>query len=130
MKGTGRYAQALQILGQPFDIPITVFSGAKARRGFFNKLIGHAQKGLAHVLAFQHLAPLLVDQFALLVHHIVIAQHVLSDLIVAAFNALLRVFDLFGQHAGFQRHIFFHTQLGDQRLNTLTAKQAHEVILK
>ena len=44
---------------------------------------------------------LAVDHAALLVHHVVVLQHVLTDLIVPAFHPFLGVFDLLGEHARF-----------------------------
>ena len=57
---------------------------------FFGQgVIGHAKNIALEGSVPQNLAALTIDDLALLVHYIVILQHVPADFVVAAFNALL-----------------------------------------
>ena len=53
----------------------------------------------ADILAIQHLSALTIDNLALLVHPVVVLQHVLADLEVAAFQLFLGAFQRVGDHA-------------------------------
>jgi hypothetical protein len=59
---------------------------------------GHVQDVLLHVHAVQHLAALLVDDLALLVHDVVVFQHGLTGLEVPGFHGGLGVFNGLGEH--------------------------------
>ena len=124
-------AQALQVLRQPLHVPIGVFVAVAAigRDGFLDELVRHLDDGFVHILTLEHLSALLVDLLALLIHDIVILKHVLTDLVVAGFDALLSVFNLTGEHLRFDRLILRQTHLLDQTADAFAAEQAHEVIL-
>src|SRR3954469_970615 len=59
--------------------------------------------GLAHVLALEHVVAVLVDDAALLVHHVVVLEHALADEEVLLFDLALGLLDLLRQQAGLDR---------------------------
>ena len=77
--------------------------------------------------AFQHLAALFVDDFALVVHHVVIFQHVLADFEVMAFHLLLRIFDVSGDDLRLDRLAFFPTAIDE--VEAFRAEEAHQFVL-
>ena len=79
----------------------------------------------------EHLAALAVDDLALLVHHVVVLQHVLADVVVAALDALLGVFDLLGEHAVLDGHVLVHAcSFSIMGRDAVGAEQAHQVVLQ
>ncbi len=124
-------AQAFQILRQAGQIPIGVVVAVAAvgRDGLFDKLVRHLDDGFVHIAAFEHLLALLIDLLALLVHHVVILKHVLTDFVVARLNALLSILNLSGEHLRFDRLVLSQTHLLNQAADAFTAEQAHQIIL-
>lgn len=61
-----------------------------------NEVVDHLIDILAQILAVEHLAALIIDDIALLVHNIVVFQNALTGLEVAAFNGLLGLLDSAG----------------------------------
>ena len=64
----------------------------------------------AEVLAVEHLLALLVDDLTLGIHDIVVFQHVLADLEVAALDVLLCVFNGVGEHLGIDGRVLVDTE--------------------
>ena len=124
-------AQTLQILRQALKVPIGVIVAVAAvgRNRFLDELVRHLDDGFVHVAALEHLLALLVDFLALLIHHVVILKHVLTDFVVARFNTLLGVLNLPGEHLRFDRLVLSQTHFLDQAADALTAEQAHQIIL-
>ena len=71
-----------------------------AANGILDPAVDHAADEVAHDLAVQDLAALLVDDLALGVHDVVVLQHVLTGLEVPGLHALLGVLDSAGEHLG------------------------------
>ena len=84
----------------------------------------------ADVLAVQDLAALAVDDLALLVHDVVVAQHVFADLEVAALQLLLGALDGGGDHPGLDGGVLVQAHRVHQVLHPLAAEQAHQVVLQ
>ena len=66
------------------------------------------------VFAGQDLAPLLVNHFPLLVHHIVILEDMFAYLEVVLLNLFLCVFDGTGHHSVLDGYIFFHAEFAHE----------------
>ena len=58
---------------------------------------------LGHVLALENVVAVLVDDLALLVHHVVVLEDALADEEVLLLDLLLGAFDLLGEHPGLDR---------------------------
>ena len=64
-----------------------------------HRVVDHAQEAVVHVHAQEHLAALAVDDLPLLVHHVVVAKHVLASVEVGHLHPLLGALDLLGDEA-------------------------------
>ena len=84
----------------------------------------------AQILAVKHLTALLVDDLPLDVHHVVVFQHALTRLIVAALHGLLRVFDRAGENFCVDGRVLVDAERLHHVLHPLRAEQPHDVILK
>ena len=84
----------------------------------------------ADVLAVQHLVALAIDDLALLVHDVVVAQHVFADLEVAALQLFLGALDGGGDHPGLDGGVLVQAHGVHQVLDPLASKQAHQVVLQ
>ena len=65
----------------------------------------HVDRPLAQILALHYLDTPGVDHLALLVHNLVVLEHVLADLGVANFDVVLSPLDGLGDHAVFDRDV-------------------------
>ena len=91
---------ALIVAAQRTKIPLVLYiTGKELGAAGINVLPQHLVHLGADVLTVQHLAALAIDDLALLVHHVVVLQHVLADLEVAAFQLFLGAFQRIGDHA-------------------------------
>ena len=89
----------------------------------------HGLDVLLQILAVEHLTALLVDDLTLDVHHVVVFQHVLSGLEVAALNGLLRVLDRAGEDPGVDGRILVDAERLHHVHNALGAEQTHDIVL-
>ena len=89
----------------------------------------HGLDVLLQILAVEHLAALLVNDLTLDIHHVVVFQHVLSGLEVAALNGLLRVLDRAGENFGVDGRILVDAERLHHVHNALGAEQAHDIVL-
>ena len=85
---------------------------------------------IALVLALEHFAPPRIDGLALLVHHVVVLEHVLAGFEMLGLDGLLRCFDALGDQAGFDRHVLLHAELEHERLHAVPAENPHQVVLQ
>ena len=81
------------------------------------------------VFALEHGLTLGVDDGALLVHHVVVLQHVLANLIVTGFDGLLRGAHALGDGLGLDRLAFFHA-LGHDLGHQLGVEQTHQIVFQ
>ena len=81
------------------------------------------------ILALEHGLTLRVDDAALLVHHVVILEHVLTDLEVARLDGLLRGAHALGHALGLDR-LALGQALGHHTRHELCVEQTHEVVLE
>ena len=82
------------------------------------------------VLTVQHHLALFVDDLALLVHDVVVLQHLFTDGKVGGFQLLLGALDGVGNELVLDGHILFQAQAVHQVLHALTAEDAHQVIFQ
>jgi len=112
---------ALHHLGEPLHVPLfrILFRWAVDGERRFHQAPHHVVDIFREVLASEDSATMLVDNLALLVHHVVVFEQLFADLEVVSFDLLLRVGDGAGDHAVFDRHAFFHAQLEHELRYTL-----------
>jgi hypothetical protein len=93
----------------------------------------HGANAFGKVFAQQYAAALAVDDFALLVHYVVVAQNVFTRFKVHGFHALLRGFDLLCEHPHFETDLLLHLGGSEpvKRIgHAIAAEPAHELIFK
>ena len=93
-------------------------------------LVDHLADLLVQVGAFQHLAPLGVDDLALPVQHVVVLQDVLADLEVLLLDLGLRGADGAGDDLGFDRHVRRDVEPVHDRADPLGVEQPHQVVFQ
>ncbi len=81
-------------------------------------------------MAFEHGTALGVDHRALLVHDVVVLEHVLAGLVVVRFYLLLRALDARGEDARFDRRVIVDVEALHDAADTLAAEDAHQLIVK
>ena len=83
---------------------------------------------LGEVLALEDAAALVVDDHALLVHHLVVLEDVLADLEVLLLDLRLRALDRAGDHLRLDRHVVGQVQPGQQRLQGRAVEAPHQLV--
>ena len=84
---------------------------------------------LGEVLALEHSPALLVDDDALLVHHVVVLEDVLARDEVLLLDLLLRVLDLLREDLRLHRLVVRDLEALDDPVDPVAGEQAHEVVL-
>ena len=90
----------------------------------------HSVDGGGQVFSIEHLLPLLIDDAALGVHHVVIFQNILTDLEIAALHRFLRVFNRAGKHLCVNGRVLVNAETVHHIHDPLGAEQAHDVVLQ
>ena len=79
------------------------------------------------------LVAVLVDDLALLVHHVVVLEHALADEEVLLLDLLLGALDLLGEHLGLDRLLLAllggRAEAVEDLVDPVAGEQAHEVVL-
>src|SRR3954451_4421351 len=87
----------------------------------------------AHVAALEHLVAVLVDDLALLVHHVVVLEDALADEVVLLLDLALGVLDLLREHLRLDRLLLARLPHGpeavEDAVDAIAGEQAHEVVL-
>src|SRR5579885_527010 len=96
----------------------------------FDFVANHVQDALMHVGAFKYGATVGVDDFALFGDHVVVFDHVLTQIEVVTFDAGLGLFDETRDHAIFERHVLVHTHHLHDFSDALGCEAAHQFVLK
>ena len=113
-------------VGDAFRIPVQEFMGARGDY-FFQNIVNH----FARVFRGKHFIPVSVNDFALLVHYVVIVQHVLAPHVVALFHPFLGGFHGFVQETVFQRFTVGYAQAFHHLGHAFRrAEVAHQVVFK
>ena len=87
-------------------------------------------QAVAHVVGVDHLVAEAVNDFALLVHHVVVFQRAFAALEVLLFDPLLRRLDGFIEHEVLQFLAFLQPDPLHHLDDFVRAEQAHEVVLQ
>ena len=109
--------QTFQILVQKTEVPLLRKLTAYRNRNnnVVDQIIQHFHDIWLDIFSEQNLTALIVDNFSLLVHNVIILENVFSDLEVTAFYFFLRIFDRLGKHSCSNRFIlhskFLHNPL-------------------
>ena len=93
-------------------------------------MLYHREDVLAQILALEDLPALAVDDFALLVHHVVILEDVLADVEVARLDFLLRVLDRARDDGVLDRLVLLHAEAVHDARDAVRCKEAHQVVLQ
>ena len=80
--------------------------------------------------AVEQLVTRAVDRLALLVHHVVILEQVLTRFEVLRFNCFLRGLDAAADHLRLDGDAFFHAQALQQGRDPLLGEDAHQVVFE
>ena len=128
----GGQAQPVHIMAaQRGKIPVIgAVAVEEVLAGIVNGLAHHFMQLVGDVLAVQHGLALLVDDLALLVHHIVILQDLFADGEVGRLQLFLGALDGVGDELVLDGHIFFKAQRVHEILHPLAAENAHQVVLQ
>src|SRR5205823_8241698 len=78
----------------------------------------------------EHPTSLLVENFALAVHDVVIFDDVLADVEVVGFNLLLGVFDRLGDEAVLERDVLLKAEAVHQAGDARAAEAAHQLVFE
>ena len=88
---------------------------------------------VAHVLALEHAVAVLVDDLALLVHHVVVLEDALADEEVLLLDLALGVLDLLREHLRLDRLLVAllvdRTEAVEDAVDAVAGEEAHEVVL-
>ena len=76
---------------------------------FFYFVTHHTENTFMHIGTFENSTAISIDHFTLFGNHIVIIDHVLTNVEVVSLNSCLSLFYETRNHATFKRHIFVHT---------------------
>ena len=92
--------------------------------------MAHAGDGLVDRLVAHQLEPLLEDDRALVVHHVVVFEQVLADVEVARLDLLLRLFQRLVDPRMDDRLVFLQAQLLQHAVELVGAEDAHEIVFQ
>ena len=128
----GGQAQPVHIMAaQRGKIPVIgAVAVEEVLAGIVNGLAHHFMQLVGDVLAVQHGLALLVDDLALLVHHIVILQDLFADGEVGRLQLFLGALDGVGDELVLDGHVLLKAQTVHEILHPLTAENAHQVVLQ
>src|SRR5437867_813514 len=93
-------------------------------------VVGNTYQVFLLVFTFQQLLAQAVHRFALLVHDVVIFEHVFAVREVLAFNPLLGILDLLRDKARFDGNTFFHSQALHDPGDPVGSENPHQIIFK
>src|SRR5690606_6049748 len=85
---------------------------------------------IAQIGPGEHFSPLAIDDFSLLVHHVVVFKHALTDIKVIAFDTYLRLLDRLADHAMLDGLIFGDFGPRHHVLDTVAAEAFHQVVFE
>ena len=95
----------------------------------FNSVLDRFERGVAQVVTVEDLLTASVDDFALLVHHLVVLEDVLADLEVAVFDGALSPFDRLRHHLRFERHVVGEGAI-HHPVHGAGREQSHELVFE
>ena len=95
-----------------------------------DRVVAHARDGFVEVGGIHHLDALVEDGPALVVHHIVVFQEVLSNVEIAALDLLLGLLQSLVDPGVDDRLVLLEAELGQHRIHALGAEDAHQIVLQ
>ena len=104
--------------------------GHVATDQFIDRIGAHVANCLFKRLLRHHLAALLEDDLALVVHDIVVFQNVLAGVEVARLDLLLRLLERLVDPWMDDGLIFLETELHQHRIHAVGSENAHQIILQ
>lgn len=90
--------------------------------------LDHVHDDFLDVVGFQNFAALLVDDFALLVHDVVVLENDFAQVEVVAFDAFLRRFDRTRDHFALDRLVFFEAETLHHVQHVVRAETFHQLV--
>ena len=123
--------ESLQVLIHQIKIPFFRKLTAYGNRNYdaVNKVFHHFRDVGLDVVSEKNLAALVVNNLSLLIHNIVILKNIFTNFKVAAFYLLLCALYCLGKHSGSQS-FFLHSEFIHNALNSLSAEEAHQIVLQ
>ena len=92
--------------------------------------MAHAGDGLVHRVVAHQIEPLLEDDLALVVHHVVVFEQVLADVEVARLDLLLRLFQRLVDPGMDDRLVLLQPELLQHAVELVGAEDAHQVVFQ
>src|SRR5579862_3280568 len=130
LRGDLRLVQRGHRVRQRLEVPfLRVLLGRERVDGVLDHLVDPEVHLLRHVLALEHLPPLLVDAAAVPVEDVVVLEDVLAHDEVLLFDLLLRALDLPAEDLRLHRLVLRDLEALHDPLDAVAGEQAHEVVL-
>ena len=101
-----------------------------ARDKLSDRIVTHLADSLAEVVFMHQFDTLFEDHLALIVHHIVEFEEVLSDIEIAGFDFLLCFFECLVDPRVNYGFPFFETKLLQNRVHSVGSEYAHQIIVE
>ena len=126
------WSDLLESVGYPPDIPFFGVPGLHDYRIDYavDQFICHVLYIVRNILTIQHHAPLIVDDLALLVHYIIVLQHVFTYTEVFALDFLLSALYRSRKHSRLERLVLVHAYSFKYALHPFAAEKSHQVIFE
>ena len=120
----------LRAVRQSFDVPgFGIGVGRRATRDeIVDDVVAHVGDHVFERLLRHHLAALLEDDLALVVHHVVVFQNVLAHVEVARLDLLLRLLERLVDPGMDDRLAFLEAELDQHRIHPVGAEDAHQIV--
>ena len=130
--GRSRLSDALGVAVQVRDVPLLGIGllGHVLGDEVLDHLVAHVAHRLGDVLGLHQLAPLLVDDLALVVHHVVELEQLLADLEVVGLDLLLRLLQRLVDPGMDDRLAFLEAEALQHPVHALGAEAAHQIVLE
>jgi hypothetical protein len=95
-----------------------------------HRLVAHIQHHIVQRLGIHDVGALFVDDLALVVHHVVVFDDLLADVVVARLDLLLRLLNGLGQPLGADRLAIGQIAVHHAREHRVRPEDAQQIVLK
>src|SRR5436190_1029546 len=128
--GDFRVVEQRHLLDEPLEVPfLGVLLRGELVDGALDHLVDPLEHLLVHVLAFEDIAALFVDDHALPVHDVVVLEDVLARDEVLLLDLLLRALDLVREDLRLHRLVLGNLEALHDVLDPVAGEQPHQVVL-